>query len=287
MNNIDSVISLVVSEYSHFQKYIDEDSLYREAILSLKEFGGNATEYFETTIDVENGISKLPSNFYRLEAALKCNEISGDFERPEIRTLVESYSIVDYRELEVGLSNCCYREDVKGYSIRTKSIYDVKKSKRKTFGNFEFININRHTNKNSCSSKCFNFMQGIGTNNEATINYRANSLKTNFNTGAIYIRYKGFPVDEEGNLDFTDTANSNFERYMEYALKAKVAELLIGKPGTEGVTQLLSYFAGLKESYRVKVKNELNASNFNSDEFIKRVSKINRKEYLQRALGRR
>lgn len=280
MGNIDSVIALVLSRYVKFKKYIDEDEIYREAILSIKEFGGQSTEYFETVIDVENGIGELPSNFYRLEGALKCNETSGDCGKTEIRTLLSSSVVVDYNDVAVNLKNCCYTEDKVGYTLRHKRVYDSKIITGKKYSNFEPLEINRNVNKNSCSSKCFNFYFS-GLKNSLSIDYARLRIKTSFNEGTVFIRYKGFPINESGDIDFNDTANSSFERYIEYALRAKISEMLVGVEGAESVVQMLNYNVSQKRYYKSLTKDELNWSNFDTNRFVKNIQNRNKLDYLR------
>ena len=278
-SNINSIISDVMSEFDQYKSAIDEDSVYQEAILSIKNFGNNATEDYEDIVKIKSGVGSLPLNFYKLGAAFICYENDKEtYPEYEIRDLIEESSIVMINNVSQSWNSCCYCKEHRGYEVENKSTYNTRTTKKECYINFEQVKINRHINKTSCLPSCFNYTSN-SSRKEIMVDFRANKLKANFEDGIVYINYKGFPVDEDGNMDFNDTANSNFYMYMQYSLRTKIAEMLAIKPEAQAVANMLGYYSQNKEMYRKKVRSELVSSKYDPERFEKNMMQANRKYY--------
>ena len=288
MSNIDSIIADVMSEFDQYKSAIDEDTVYAEAILSVKQFGNNATEDYEDVVTLKNGVAKLPENFYKLGAAFLCSEIKDDHIPDfEIRTLIEDSSVVTVNNVFKNWNNCCYCQEDRGYEVKNESTYSTRTTNNnKCFADFEQLRINKFANKKNCLPSCFTFTDNT-SKKEISVDFRSSNIKANFESGEIYINYKGFPMDDNGNMDFTDTANSNFYLFMQYSLRTKIAEMLAIKPDTQAVANMLGYYAQNKEIYRKKVRSELVSSKYDPERFERNMKKANRRDYNRNSVYRR
>ena len=109
------------------------------------------------------------------------------------------------------------------------------------------------------------------------IKYR---LQANFNEGEIYTMYYGLPLDENGDIDIPESKNGHLEEYLEYRVKRKVAERLIGNNDAVGLQALYQIYKGEEQ---VSLKNASNEFKMRSitPESMKRLKRLNRLESLQ------
>ena len=280
MSNIDGVIDQVMGEFSNFENYIEEDTLYREAVLSTKEIGNIATEWHEGVIEIENGVASLPDQFYKLDVALLVKEYEGEEHLPiEIRTHIDSQFVLEENVFSSKWVDCdaCCKE--RGFELKEKNLFVTRTigGKKRCYGEFEPVSITKGTTRSSCLPDCIN--KQYNAKKRININYRQGRVEANFNEGTLYIKYKGFPVDDEGNLDYNDTANSNFERYIEYSLKEKVAEILIPVPAASAVVQSMGYYSQKKRYYKLKASQEKLYENYDQKRFKKKLELQNRIDF--------
>lgn len=285
MNYIDELIEQVLSEFTEFKSYLDEDTLYREVVFSIKEMGNNVVETYETTIDIQKGVGDLPSSFYRLDRALVCDIVPPDSDiiPLEVRTLTKSDYVVerDFHKTEwISCNPCCKKES---YSYKEDKIFFVKRynEKPKCFSKFRELKLTPHSHK-YCLSECIN-KHITQCDDSASIDYRRGQIKVNFEEGTIYIKYKGFPQDEDGNIDFTDTANGSMERFLEFSLKVKILDMLKTVPSAGGLMQFYPIYSADKEKYRHRAKKELVLGRFDRKRFTENLVKQNRKDYYRKA----
>lgn len=283
MSNSNALIAQLMSEFSNFRDYIDEDTLYRELVLNVKEFGNNNTEYFEDVIEIKKGKGALNSNFYKLDVALLVSDLTqSDIVPLEVRTLMDSDRVVEldvFKTKWIDCDSCCKE---RGYSSSERHLfYKEVYNGYKCYGRFEPLSVTKHTIRN-CTKDCIN--KQFKSPKQISIDYRNLTLNTNFNNGSVFIRYKGFPVDEEGFLDYNDTANSNLERYLEYALKEKIAEMLIPIESARSVVSSMGFYSQKKQYYKLKAQQEKIFENFDYKEFSKKTQVFNRDYYLKLAV---
>lgn len=279
MSNIEAIIAQVVTEYSSFRSKIDEDILYREVVLSIKELGNLSTEFYEDVIHVEKGVAKLPINFYKLNLALLCDYHNTCETTPlEVRRLIGTDYTVEldfFKTKWIDCDSCCKESSYSSFDkhlFLTRTIDGIK-----CYDRFKPVSIAKHSIKSNCTPDCEN--KGFNSDKELSIDYRHGVVHTNFNSGSLYIKYKGFPQDKDGNIDFNDTHNGNFERYVEYVLKVKVAEMLMGVTGASHITSLFQYFIQNRDKYKLKASQERLFDNYDAKRFQKKVEIQNRIDY--------
>jgi hypothetical protein len=98
---------------------------------------------------------------------------------------------------------------------------------------------------------------------------KRNTIQANFNTGTIYIQYYGLPVDEEGYIDVPDTANGHLNKYIEYYLKRRCAERLIGNSDAQGIQTLYPIYAQQESTALRNASSELKLSKLTPKDFRK------------------
>jgi hypothetical protein len=111
-------------------------------------------------------------------------------------------------------------------------------------------------------------------------------IRANFEYGYIYIKYAGFPVDEHGYMDFEDTANSNFEKYIEACLKYDIIEsLLLQEVG--GVSSLLPIYQQEKRFYKTQTSQELKFKTLNFKNTMNKINLSNASDFAWKSMDKR
>jgi hypothetical protein len=280
MSNIDSIIAQVMSEFSNFSNYIDEDTLYREAVLSTKEIGNIATEYHETVVDIIGGYANLPDQFYKLDVALLVKEYTDEGAIPlEVRTHIDTEFVLEENVSGSKWIDCdtCCKEKYYGFKETNLFITKTYNNSKRCYGNFEPVSITKHSIKSACLPECLN--KTFNKTKQISVDYRKGKISANFNEGSLYIKFKGFPTDDEGNLDYNDTANGNFERYIEYCLKEKIAEILIPIPAAGAIVQSMGFYTQKKSYYKLKANQEKLYENYDQKRFKYKLEAQNRIDY--------
>lgn len=285
-NNIDAIISQVMSGFKKYQNIIDEDNLYREVILAVRQFGGNIIERFETVLDVEFGKAVLPDNFYSLDLALICEEEKSDSQKEVIvKTLLgTSYSIEDTRQISLW-NECvdCCKEQRQSLNSRSIFLTNAHGGKARCMQNFRPLKLKGHTSKagcvnDSCKNKYFD-------NCKEEITIHNNIAYFNFNNGNVYLRYEGMPMDETGNLTLPETPNGHLEKYIEFVLKSYIVEfLLITEDGVGGLANMYQVYEQKKRYYHEKTKQELLFINLDMKNFAKKVKRSNQRDFIKNAV---
>lgn len=282
MNNIDSIISEVRSDLSKYADahLLDEDSMYRDIILGMKRFGNDIMEIHETVVDVVDGYAELPETFRSLYFAYLCEPMGFKKESPEVE-FHELQSSHFYKEKTIynrkwsECESCC--EDMSENVVRENLYFKTTKAATFYYKNPQLLTLGKTFNKNNCHSKCRNKFVHDNPNEIVIINYR---LQANFNEGSIYMQYYGLPVDEEGNINIPESKNGHLETYLEYYLKRRIAERLLGNKDSQGIDALYQIY---KSEEQVALKNASNELKMKSitPESLKRINRINRMESLQ------
>jgi hypothetical protein len=94
------------------------------------------------------------------------------------------------------------------------------------------------------------------------------------------MQYYGLPVDENGNIDIPETKNGHLETYLEYYLKRRIAERLLGNNDAVGLSNMYSVYKREEQLSLRKASSELKLTNIKPS-FSKRIKRLNRLESLQ------
>lgn len=283
-SNIDSLIAEVQSDLSKYDdaSLLDEDSMYRDIIKGLKRFGNDIMEIHEGVVEVENGYAELPVGFYSLYFAYLCDPLGY---KSTCDTEEELHDLQDsgfYKERTIysrkwsECDACC--ETLEENVVRENLYFKRKKVAEFYYDNPTLLTLGKTFNKNKCHAKCRNkFIQD--NPNEIVITSR-DMLQANFEEGTIYMMYYGLPVDEEGEIDIPETKNGHLETYLEYHLKRRCAERLLGNNDAQALANLYQVYRAEEQIALKNASNELKMKSI-TPESLKRLKRLNRLESLQ------
>lgn len=243
MSNIDSIIAEVVDDLSNYSDagLIDENKLYNDAVKALKRFGNDVTVLQEAIIDVKGGVAELPRQFFSLYFAYLCEPLAYTTEDVEFDDLQSSYFYRERVAMNSNWSNCESCCENQEENVIRESVYFKRGKANFYYHRPQLLRLGKSLKKSSCHSKCRN---KYTTDNPNEIVIIENMLQANFNEGTIYMQYYGLPVDDEGNIDIPETKNGNLETYIEYYLKRKTAERLMGNNDAAGLQNLYGIYKG-------------------------------------------
>lgn len=223
---IKNLIAEITTELKSYDEagLIDNISLKRWIRNELKRFGANIMQKNERVLDVFNGKTTLPEDFYSLVMAVKCEPMDIRVDK-ECKDLVQSSRM--YKDI-VGIkkewdnhSNIHRFNDIE---CRTEVVYlrDCGCNAEVDYGRFQVLKLVKGFNKEYCAKNCLNVSV-----KEApyTINIIRDTVNLNFKEGKIYIHYYGLPTDEDGDIYIPD--DRNIEEYLIAYCRRKILETLL------------------------------------------------------------
>lgn len=223
---------------------------------AMREFGGNfmlGTDYF---IKVNNSKGMLPENFYSLVNAVKCNEQGYSTNEKGKRHLQSSLYYKERLEHTKYFKNDSDAPILEGEDCRVikEDIYFEDKSPKATiwYGDFQPLKLIKHYKKTPCETGCPNLVQNC--ENEFSIN--GTKVHTNFEKGTIYIKYKGFPEDEDGGLIIPETQRNKLTEYIKYTCIRRTLEAIFLSGDDMNIQQKLQYFRQLENETYLAAKND-------------------------------
>lgn len=280
-SNIESLISEVKSDFSKYDDadLLDDDSMYRDIVNGLKRFGNDIMEIHETVVQVEDGYAELPETFYSLYFAYLCEPLGYSCESDvEIHDLQSSHFYKErtsYNRKWDECDACC--EDLKENVIRENLYFKRNKVAEFYYRNPQLLSLGKTFNKNNCHSNCRNKLVRDNPNEIVINRFR---LQANFNEGDIYMQFYGLPVDENGDIDIPDTKNGHLETYLEYHLKRRITERLMGNSDAKSLANLYGIYSQHEQIALKNASNELKMKSI-TPQSLKRMKRLNRLESLQ------
>ena len=250
---------------------IDELSVYNWYLSCLREFGALPLETFEEVLEVRNGQAKLPDGFRKLILALKCEPFVYKTKHKDHLQDTRFWKVRHEKSaLWSSCEDCCIeeREDF----IVEKFFYREYESEY-YYKNPILLRLVPGINRKMCTTDCKNFSI---KNSPYEINIlKGKTLQANFDTGNIFIRYKGFEEDEDGFIEIPETYNGYLEEYITNEIKSNILEDVIanGDAVTNEAT-LLGYYAQKARDNKVKAMTELKAKNFSKEALRKYKNKL-------------
>jgi hypothetical protein len=254
----------------------------------------------EALLEVHKGRVKLPDNFYVLNYAMVCDEVTiqepliqgtNIQEVPMIPTYKQTSSVIDVCAApsvncqscgiptntcgcQVNPSNCAILPEGQQYCTKPKlqmnckgdtfELVQVVKSQQRTYKRVWPLQL--LTNDQSIDCGCPNLY--IRSREQAWI--KDNYFYTNFDDAKIYISYQGTLEDDEGNLLVVD--HDQINEYYEYAVKERILENLF--MNDENVTAKLQLVQQKLRVARNYAKSYVNTPNFAE---MKQLWQANRK----------
>lgn len=280
-SNVEGLIAQIKSDLSKYDDagLIDDTSLYRDITLGLKRFGNDVMHLQEAMVEVVNGYGELPISFFSLYGAYLCNPAGYTENKfikqdPLISSIVYKERVID----EKVWSECSAGCETITENIVRENIYFNGKAIQLHYSNPTLLTLGKSFNKSNCHSACRNKLVRDNPNEIVILGYR---LQANFNAGYIYMQYYGLPTDEEGNIEIPNTPNGHLETYLEYFLKRRLAERLMGNNDAQGLQTLYQVY---KNEESVSLKNastELKMSKLSPATFqkIKILNQLESKQF--------
>ena len=268
-SNVDMIISKVLRDLNKYADagLINEEELYSDAISELKRFGNDICVLQEAFVEVKNGYGQLPEQFFSLALAVECEPSHYEAHHIEWHDLQNS---VFYKErVEVGnvwneCESCC---QTKTENVIRENVYFDKGALEFYYKNPRRLRLAKTMQKSVCHSKCKN---SYTENNPHEINIlNRKTIQANFNSGTIYIKYYGLPVAEDGTMDIPETGNGHLNKYIEYYLKRRTAEQLIGNSDAQGIQTLYPIFSKEEGTALRNASSELKLSKLTPQSFRK------------------
>lgn len=255
--NREYLIEEIKSDLSKYDDagLIDEQSLNRDIIKGLRRFGNDVCTLQEDVIEVINSKAILPESFFSLYVAYHCVPYGYDGTKVTRPGEVSSDFFIERTENNSKWNSCdpcCVETEEK---IITERVFvNMDTSVDFYYNNPLPMKLGKSFNKKNIHNKCRNKLI-----QESPYEIVINNLTvhTNFKEGSIYLQYYGLPTDEEGEIDIPDTANGHLDTYLEYFLKRRTAERLIGNNDAVGLTNLYTIYNQQEQISLRNASNEL------------------------------
>jgi hypothetical protein len=232
--------------------------MYRDTVKALKKLGGDVMSLQETMIDLKNGQHTLDIGFYSLYVAYLCEpdgyiKTCSDVEQ---HTLLDSLVYKERTEKTTTWSECDPCCETISESVIRENIYvEGKPSAQFRYRNPTLLSLGKGLIRSSeCYAGCRN---RLVKDNPNQIDIIERTLQANFKEGHIYMQYYGLRKEDDGTISVPDTPNGSVESYIEYHLKMKLAERLIGNGEGQGLTQMYPIWSQKESIERGNAKAEL------------------------------
>lgn len=283
---LEELIAEIESDFSTLADSGDIDHAKIRLIVynELRIFGNNILKDNEAVLRIKNGSTKLPENFRSLFVAIKCDpycyEIMGDKD-----TIQTSYFWQKRVESEL-LWNEKTQEYEKGCDkLITETVYYRDNSVKFFYKNPRFLKLTRGFNKNLCTKDCLSLPKYIRDTSANEINITNTILNTNFDKGYVYIQYKGYETDDNGDIIIPETWHNRVQEYLMWYIKYRITIDLIGKNrNVPTLEKLLPTYKQESENAKGLALTEVAASKINKGTFEK-IRNRNRLESLKYELS--
>lgn len=239
--------------------YFSINSWIRNALL---EFGGNIMEATEKTLKVENGKAKLPENYYSLALALKC-DLHGYHPSTKKKTkhlqstnfYVERLNTPLYWDNHLGNVPCLEGDEC---NMVVEEVYFLDRTGNKNYAEAYYDNLiplrlKSGYKKVKCEPGCpnLNFYES-----PYEISIHGTEIHTNFEEGNIYIRYRGLPIDDQGDLLIPETQRNKLQEYIKYTCIRRTLENLLLNSDDPNIGQKYQLFKQLENDSYAAAKND-------------------------------
>jgi len=196
----------------------------------------------ETILHVENKRAKLPDNFWQLYLAVNC-ELQGYTTDDDENVLQNSLFFRERIEGTQEWDNMSETYIAKDFSYVKEDL--VFKNSRASFyyGNPTFLTLKKGFNKSVCAPGCANLRNLLVDQSPNTIDIVGDYINANYDSGTIYMQYRGLPADEDGNIIIPETQHNRLQEYLIYYCRMRILEEVVsGKD--DDVSNLLQYYHG-------------------------------------------
>lgn len=297
-------VSVDFQNYS-LQNMIEPQQLIKVAKRVNYDLGLRIMSTKGALLEVEKSKVKLPDDFYVLNYATICDEVTVEQILPQ-GTNIQSIPIPNYQETPMEISSCtdgtvnCTKCNLQVCSCTTTplsaSCSTTQYDPANPYGSY----CTKPRVFMDCKNNCYELVQIVNARKETfkriipirmlvnpdfidcncpNLNVHSDYvgwikdgfLYTNFDCDRVFISYEGQLEDEEGNLLVPDHALLN--EYYEYAVKKRILENLI--MNDEVVNQMKIQM--IETNYKIARTNALSMVNMPNFAELKQVFDMNRK----------
>jgi hypothetical protein len=256
---------------------IDDLLVYKWVNQALKKFGATVMVYQDKMISVENNKAKLPENFFQLKAAILCEPDFIECRKEDEKILLNSFFWTDVTRKQKSWDICtedCCENAVEEFTIREKT-YMNECAITKVYKSPMELKLGKSFNKTYCAPDCLNKFAS-GARNE--INIVGTTLHTNFKEGEIYLKYKGFEVDEEGLTIIPETPKGEVSSYVMIFVKRNILEYILANGEDTNIITLFQYYNQQAQTQLALALTDAKFSNLTP----KSLYKLKLRPYLER-----
>lgn len=210
-----SIFSKVMRGLSSFAglDIIDENEFPVWTMEVLSKLGNGVMMEDEAIVEIKDYKGLLPENFNQLYSAFRCERnVIAKVPKKHLQNTISFENDITY-ELLCRKNSC----DIQCDDTKTIEKIQVKQYFNEfelhyTFDNMQLLRLSPNV-KDKCANDCLNHM----CTSEYEISLDKSNVYTNFESGNVYMKFYGTPVDEEGYpLIINDI---NVEKAVEWYLK--------------------------------------------------------------------
>lgn len=257
--NTEALMAEVRSDLSKYDTagLIDEDSMYRDIVLAIKGFGADVIKYDqEKVIEVRGGYATLPEGFFSLKLAASCEPLFYKCNNVQVDSLQTSWFYKERIERSSKWNecdaSCC---DIQEEKVIRENIYFNGGSVDFYYKEPRLLKLGASFKKELCANDCRNKFVRDCPEEIVILDYE--TVQANFNKGTIYIIYEGLPLDENGKVEIPVTSTGKLEMYLEYYVKRRLAEKLIGNNDDTGLQRLYGIYLQNEKDLKPEARYEL------------------------------
>lgn len=248
---------------------IDEASIYRWVEIALKKFGGDITMPKDVMIDVKKKQADVPSDYYDLILAYKC-DFAG-YEVPEgekiIPELQNTFAWKERTERSYRWCSCddcckdeCEKTIIEKFYINTREHkHEVRCHYRKPVP----LRLSKPMMKDLCLSDCRN---RYVKESPYEINIVGGVLYANFD-GPVYFKYRALPYDNKSEIVIPDTPLGGLADYVENYVKMRMFEELMINGEFPNAAQIYQTYLNLEPIKYRAVRTELKMAGLRLEDF--------------------
>lgn len=200
---------------------IQDIDIIKEVYRGLQKFGKFPLVEFEKVITIRNNRGTLPSNFKKLDLAIKCEPFEVASEEKDILLNTKIWSTLDRQSSTWKTCDPCdvtYTKDC----IVEKVYLTVGAPPVKFYYNDPIIlQLTDGMQPGTCTDTCKN---KLVKRSPYEINIKNKTIFTNFKDGTVYVKYYGYPADENGFPHIPNSELGSMEEYLLNRVKLSIVE---------------------------------------------------------------
>ena len=245
------LIAEITSDLQQYEEsnLINHISLKQKIKTAIKRFGNNIMTPTDIVLKIVSGKAQLPTNFWKLDLAVRCYPLGYTIETSDIKSVITSTVFKTRIEQDYEWNNQIDTYVNKNYKQITEKVYIDNNVVNYHYGKPAILKITRGMRKENCLSTCKNLQDSLTYSSPWEVNIINETLQTNFEDGYVYIQYAGLPTDEEGELIVPTTQHDHLQNYIIYHCKAWLIETLMGNGDDENLINMFKIYSSKESEY--------------------------------------